>query len=125
MAEREWYIGTVGPFFMDTDDPLFLDERQMLTRQELDVAGDVINFIHDSDEQNPPDEDTELLLIDLSVVMGATQLSFKKISWANLKSALIADLPGLTQDVTVVTDIGPPQVTSVLHFTDGLLTSIT
>ena len=38
----------------------------------------------------------------------------------------IAPLPtGLTTNVTVVTDIGPPQVTSILHFTDGVLTSIT
>jgi hypothetical protein len=32
---------------------------------------------------------------------------------------------GLTQNVTVVTDIGPPQVTATLHFTAGRLTSVT
>ena len=31
----------------------------------------------------------------------------------------------VTQDISVVTDIGPPQVMIVLHFTNGLLTSVT
>ena len=39
----------------------------------------------------------------------------------------VAAIPvaGVTSNITVVTDIGPPQVTSVLHFTNGLLTSVT
>ena len=32
---------------------------------------------------------------------------------------------GLTQDVTVVTQVTPAVLTSVLHFTNGILTSIT
>ena len=32
---------------------------------------------------------------------------------------------GLTQDVTVVTQVTPAVLTSVLHFTNGVLTSIT
>ena len=32
---------------------------------------------------------------------------------------------GLTQDITVVTQITPSVLTSILHFTNGILTSIT
>ncbi len=31
----------------------------------------------------------------------------------------------VTQDITVVVDVGPPVVTTTLHFTNGLLTSVT
>lgn len=31
----------------------------------------------------------------------------------------------VTQDITVVTAIGPPPVMAILHFTNGLLTSVT
>ena len=37
----------------------------------------------------------------------------------------VVSVNGLTQDVTVVTQTTPSVLTSVLHFTNGILTSIT
>ena len=45
----------------------------------------------------------------------------EKTTWNNKANSFV----GLTQDVTVVTQTTPTVLTSVLHFTNGVLTSIT
>ena len=45
----------------------------------------------------------------------------EKNTWNNKANSFV----GLTQDVTVVTQTTPSVLTSVLHFTNGVLTSIT
>ena len=45
----------------------------------------------------------------------------EKTTWNNKANSFI----GLTQDVTVVTQTTPTVLISVLHFTNGILTSIT
>ncbi len=45
----------------------------------------------------------------------------EKTTWNNKANSFT----GLTQDVTVVTQTTPTVLTSVLHFTNGILTSIT
>ena len=44
----------------------------------------------------------------------------EKNIWNNKANSFV----GLTQDVTVVTQVTPAVLTSVLHFTNGILTSI-
>jgi hypothetical protein len=49
VAVREFYIGTVGPLFIDEDDPLFNNPGQLLQRQD-----GALGNIAEVDEFNVP-----------------------------------------------------------------------
>ena len=53
-----------------------------------------------------------------SVISATSPLAYNSVTG-------VVSANGLTQDVTVVTQTTPSVLTSVLHFTNGILTSIT
>lgn len=111
MALKEYYIGTVGPLYIDDTDPLYVLPEQMATKQ--DVA-DGITAASDSVES------------ETTFGIAASAGVSDDFSRSDHTHGTPADpVSGNTANITVVTDIGPPQVTSVLHFTNGLLTSVT
>jgi hypothetical protein len=118
MADVEYYLGTCGPYTVDDADPLYIDDGQMLCRRDIsDIVGTIVTITHDAPEQNPPDGDSEFLVIDVSVA-GAPPvetLTINKVTWAHLKAAILNG--GITQNVTI------GGIT--LEFTDGLLTNVT
>ena len=52
-----------------------------------------------------------------SVISATSPLAYNSVTG-------VVSANGLTQDITVVTQTTPSVLTSVLHFTDGILTSI-
>ena len=111
MALVEYYIGTVGPLYIDDTDPLYANMTQMALKQ--DVADSVI-----------VGSDTVTAETTFGVATNpGTSGEFARGDHTH--GTPENPVSGHTGDITVVTDIGPPQVTLVLHFTAGLLNSTT
>ena len=111
MALVEYYIGNSGPFFMDDADPLYAEPTQVALRQDVEAV-----IIVSSDT------------VESETTFGQTAAAGVSGAFArgdHTHGTPANPVSGVTSDITVVTDIGPPQVTSVLHFTNGLLTSVT
>jgi hypothetical protein len=110
MAFREFYIGSEGPFLIDEDSPLLTDPKQVALRADLDgIAA-------------PSDS------VESETTFGITPSAGVSDDYSRRDHTHgTPDNPvnGSTQNVTVVTSVGPPVVTATLHFTDGLLTSVT
>lgn len=111
MALVEYYIGNSGPFFVDDTDPLYMEPTQVALKQ--DVADGIT-------EPGATVSDETTFGIDPDA--GVSD-DFSRSDHTH--GTPVNPVAGVTSNITVVTDIGPPQVTSVLHFTNGLLTSVT
>lgn len=111
MALVEYYLGTVGPLYIDDTNPLYADMAQVALKQ--DVADGITE---------PGDTVSDETTFGITPNAGASD-NFSRSDHTHGTPA--NPVSGVTSNITVVTDIGPPQVTSVLHFTNGLLTSVT
>lgn len=109
MALVEYYVGSVGPLYVDDTDPNFSAPTQMALKQ--DVANKV-----------PSDTVSDETSFGITPAAGTSE-DFSRGDHTH--GSPTNPVSGLTQNIAVVTDIGPPQVKSTLHFTNGLLTSIT
>ena len=107
MADVEIYIGSVGPFLVDESDPLLAADGQVVRVNQL-TSFDTSVVSETSFGQS-------------SAVGTSTKMARADHTHGTPANPLAS---GLTQDVTVVTGISP-ETTATLHFTNGILTSIT
>lgn len=107
MADVEIYIGSVGPFLVDESDPLLAEEGQVVRVNQL------TSF------------DTSVVS-ETSFGQAAAVGTSTKMARADHTHGTPANplATGVTQDVTVVTGVSP-ETTATLHFTNGILTSVT
>lgn len=108
MADVEIYIGSVGPFLVDESDPILAKDGQVVRVNQL-ASFDTAVVSETSFGQS-------------AAVGTSTKMARADHTHGTPANPLAS---GLTQDVTVVTSIGPPEVTATLHFTNGILTSVT
>lgn len=100
MADREYYIGTIGPYVIDDADPLNTDPGQVATKQEI------------SD------------VVDVTAVNGMVKGNGSFLRAAVPGTDYQTPISGVTSSIVVVTNTSPV-TTSTLNFTNGILTSIT
>lgn len=107
MADVEIYIGSVGPFLVDESDPLLAEEGQVVRVKQL------TSF------------DTSVVS-ETSFGQAAAVGTSTKMARADHTHGTPANplASGVTQDITVVTGVSP-ETTATLHFTNGILTSVT
>lgn len=110
MALVEYYVGTVGPLYIDDTDPLYTEPAQVALKQDVTGATVLATTVV-----------SETAFGQTAAVGVSTKLAREDHTHGTPANPV----SGLTQGVVVVTDIGPPQVKSTLNFTNGLLTSIT
>ena len=111
MALKEYYLGTVGPLYIDDTDPSYSDPGQVATK--ADVVDGITTL-------------SDTVSSETTFGISASAGTSDDVSRSDHTHGTPANpVAGVTSNITVVTDIGPPQVTSVLHFTNGLLTSVT
>lgn len=110
MALKEYYIGTTGPLYIDDIDPLYSDPQQMAVKNDLSGStGGATSVVSETTFGQSP-------------IVGTSTAYARQDHSHGTPDNPVA---GFTGTQAVVTSTGPPVVTVTMHYTNGLLTSIT